>query len=295
MKHALFRLLILIGIAASSPALACQGRPFGQPAATVGIPSLTLAYSGTLAIGYIPVTVTLPPVMNGNCHLSLMIEAGFPMQLSLQHTQSPQHGLTYTIGSPFEFNGSGFHNYMYASQGQIYEYQIPVRIPADQTGKPAGSYHRYLSIRLINAINGSPFSDILVLVAAQVATSCTLPPPSLASLDFSSAIINGNIPTPFQRTFSFFNAGCNGPARLSLSGQPLRATSNAEIHFTASAILGGTGVTLNTREGAQSFSNAISAPVSGAIPISVTVLPTSSPLPAGDYSSVLTVSLEPVQ
>lgn len=296
MKQRLLQLLILFWISTGTSAFACQGRPFGQPTATVGIPALTLSYSGALAIGTIPVTVTLPPVMNGNCHLSLMVEAGYPMQLTLQHAQTPQNMLTYSIGSPFEFNGSSFHTYMYAAQGQVYDFQVPVRIPANQNRKPAGPYQRYLSIRLLNTINGAAFSDIPVLVTAQVAGTCTLPPPTTSVLDFSPAIVNGSIPVAFQRSLSFSNAGCNGPARLTLAAQPLtKPGGGTPIHFSASAVLGGTAVSLDTQATASSFTNAISAPESGSVPVTVTVLPTAAPLPAGIYSSHLRVSLEPAQ
>lgn len=289
-------LMLLFALSTDASAQQCQGRPFGNPTATVGIPSLTFAYSGQLAIATIPVTVTLPPLMNGNCNLSLLVEAGYPMQLTLPNTQTPQNTLTYSIGTPFEFNGSNFSTSMYATQGQIYDFQIPVRIPANQTGKPAGAYQRYLSIRLLNTINGAAFSDIPVLVTAQVADTCTLPPPSLSALDFSPAIVNGTIPAPFQRSFSFANAGCNGPARLTLTAQPLtKPGGSTPIHFSASAILGSTAVSLDTQISASSFATFISAPVSAMLPVTVTVLPTITPLQAGHYSSNLRVSLEPAQ
>lgn len=286
--------LSLWGVAA--PVQACQGRPFGNPTATVGVPSLTMTYSGQLAVATIPVTVTLPPLMNGGCNLSLSVEAGHPIQLTLQHTQSAQHTLTYSIGSPFEFSGTSFHTYMYATQGQVYSFEIPVRIPANQPQKAAGTYQRTLSIRLINTINGAPFTDIPVLVSAHIAGTCTLPPPPTSVLDFSPGIINGAIPAPFQRTVSFANAGCNSPARLTLSAQPLmKAGANSPIHFSAHAVLGSNAVTLDTQSATTSFANGISAPASTILPIAVTILPTVTPLQAGTYSSSLRVSIEPAQ
>lgn len=289
-------LMILFCVSTNASAQQCQGRPFGNPTATVGIPSLTLTYSGQLAIGTIPVTVNLPPVMNGNCNLSLSVEAGYPMELTLQHTQAPQHTLTYSIGSPFEFSGTSFHTFMYATQGQVYDFQIPIRIPANQIGKPAGNYQRYLSIRLLNTINGAAFSDIPVLVTAEVAGTCTLPSPTTSVLDFTPAIVNGSIPAAFQRSVSFSNAGCNGPARLTLTAQPLsKLGGTTPIHFSASAMLGSTAVSLDTQISTSSFANFISAPASSVVPVSVTVLPTATPLQAGHYSSTLRVSLEPAQ
>lgn len=289
-------LILLCAFSTEASAQQCQGRPFGNPTATVGVPSLTIAYSGQLAIGTIPVTVTLPPLMNGNCSLSLMVEAGYPMQLTLQHAQTPQNTLTYSIGNPFEYNGSSFTTYMYATQGQVYDFQIPVRIPANQTGKPAGAYQRYLSIRLLNTINGGAFSDIPVLVTAQVAGTCTLPPPTTSLLDLTPAIVNGTVPAAFQRSFSFANAGCNGPARMTLTAQPLtKPGGSTPIHFSASAMLGSTAVSLDTQISTSSFANFISEPVSAMVPVTVTVLPTAMPLQAGHYSSNLRVSLEPAQ
>lgn len=289
-------LVALYLLLTSLPALSCQGRPFGQPGANVGLSSLPLTYSNSTATANIPVTVTLPPVMNGNCNLALIVGTGYPTAFTLINNQNPQNALTFTIGGPFEFNGDTFSMSMYATQGQIYNFQIPVIIPANQTGKPAGSYQHNLRIRLVNVITGGAFAETYVPVTATIATTCVLPPPSLSALDFSSAIGNGAITTAFQRTFSFANAGCSGPARLSLSGNAMALPgSQARIHYSASAMLGSTNVFLDTRTATSSFANAVSAPVSSMIPVTVTALPTATQLPAGTYSATLRVSLEPSQ
>jgi hypothetical protein len=289
-------LAIVFSIGAPLATSACEGRPIGQPTLSVHTSSVMLNYSGAVAITNVPVTVTLPALMSKNCNLGLLVEAGYLEPSNLPNTQYPQHALTYGVGSPFESDGSTAIYRMYATQGQVYEFDIPIRIPANQINKPAGEYRRSLSIRLINMLIGNSFYDGTLLVTATINTSCTLPPPSLSVLDFSGAVVNGTIPAPFERSLSFSNAGCNGPAKLTLAGQALAHTNgSAQIHYTASAILGASATKLDTQSAAFAFANAINAPASNLIPVSITVLPTTTPLLAGTYSSILRVSLEPSQ
>lgn len=296
--HIGWLLTILLSAFATHTAYACQGRPYGSPTFTIG-PSLTLNYSGTLTAGSIPVTVTMPTGMITHCNLGFLVYTEpRPIVWTLQSTQSPQSTLSYSITAPFEYTGDSMIHRIYATKVQTFEFSIPFQIPANQTGRPAGSYQRVFTTRLYNVITGGAFQETSVLVTVNIAPSCTLPPPTASVLDFSPAIQNGRIPATYQRTLSFNNAGCNGPARITLSGQPMKIPGNAtapSIHYAANAILGNAAVTLDTRASSSSIANMVTAPVSGSIPVSITVLPTAAPLLAGTYSSVLQVSLEPSQ
>ena len=276
---------------------ACDGRPFGSPTLTLNTTNISLTYSGTSAHSYIPATVTLPSGFSGTCTLVIDVFTNqHPMQSTFEHTQASQNTLNFYLPPPFEWNGGSYIQWIYGGQGQVIETNIPFTIPANQLNKPAGLYRRDFIVRLRNVIRGGYYFEGYLTASATVATSCNLPPPSLSSVDFSGAVINGTIPAPFQRSLSFSNAGCNSPARLTLAGQALRhPNSPARIHYTASAILGASAITLDTQTSAFVFANAIGAPASNSIPVSITVLPSTAPLPAGTYSSILRVSLEPSQ
>ena len=283
-------LAVLFWLVANTDAHACS---YGASYPSFTVTSLNLAYTETLATGTIQFTVTMPSRLTGSCTLALTMAN---VQTSLQNIQNPQAMLAYTIGAPFYFSGTNVLYQFPASQGQVILVAMPVHIPANQLGKPSGTYQRLLSVSLKNVVMGSNYQETPVLITATVAPSCVLPAPTLSAVDFTAALHNGHIPAPFQRALTFNDAGCNGPARLTLSGQPMRKPSSTDaIHYSANAIFGGTPLTLDTRAGGIAFANAIGAPQTGPIPLSVTVLPTAAALSAGTYRSTLRVSLEPAQ
>lgn len=285
-------LAVLFWLLANADARACSS---GASHPSFTVTSLDLAYAESLATGTVQFTITMPTGFTGSCYLALHV--GNPQTIqSLQHAHNPQATLSYSLGAPFYFTGAAMAYQFAAAPAQVLSISMPVHIPANQTGKPAGTYQRLLNVRLNNVVRGGTFQETTFLIAATIAPSCVLPPPTLAALDFSGAIHNGTIPAAFQRTLSFNDAGCNGPARLTLSGQPMRKPSSTDaIHYSANAIFGGTPLTLDTRAGGIAFANTISAPQTGPIPLSVTVLPTAAALSAGTYRSTLRVSLEPAQ
>lgn len=281
-------------VGAAHQSIACIGRPTAYPTITHET-SVSITYTGALAHGTAVATIRFPPGFTGICGTSLVLRPN-TLVLTLQHAQNPQAALTYGFSHTFWFTGDSFVTDVYGGPGQVVDVSIPFMLPANQTGKPAGLYQQHFNLRLLNRTNGGLYHESHINLSATVASSCTLPHPSLSALDFTPAIVNGTIPTAFQRSFSFANAGCNGPARLTLAAQPLtKPGGGTPIHFSASAVLGGTAASLDTQATASSFTNAISAPDSGSVPVTVTVLPTAAPLPAGIYSSYLRVSLEPAQ
>lgn len=281
-------------VAASDHSLACIGRPTAYPTATHDN-SISITYSGALRHGTVPLSVQFPTGFTGLCGAAFVIRTS-PIVQSLPHSQIPGAVLNYGFSHTFYFTGDSWIADIYGGPGQTVDLNIPFIIPANQINKPAGTYAIQFNTRLINRNNGAIFHESYINLAATVASSCTLPPPSLSALDFTEAIINGKIPAAFQRTFSLSNAGCNGPARLSLAALPMiRSGGGAPIHFSASAVLGGTNVVLDTQIASASSVSNITAPEYGSVPVTVTVLPTAVPLAAGTYSSILRVSLEPAQ
>lgn len=291
-RHAIFLLSFVFWLLASAEAHACSSAA-NYP--TLTVTPLSLAYTETPATGTVQFTITMPTGFTGSCYLALHV--GNPQTIqSLQHAPNPQATLSYSLGAPFYFTGAAMAYQFAAAPAQVLSISMPVHIPANQTGKPSGTYQSLMEVRLSNVVRGGNYKVTTVLIEAIVAPSCTLPPPTLSALDFSAAIHNGTIPVAFQRTLSFNDAGCNGPARLTLAGEPMKRVGGIEtIHYSASAILGGTPVTLDTRTGPFAFANAVSAPQETPIPLSVTVQPTPGALAAGTYRSTLRVSLEPAQ
>jgi hypothetical protein len=256
----------------------------------------TVNYTGDRIVGSIPYTVQFPPNFPANCPISLTIYTNPMGQFTLPNVQNGQASLAFSITSPFDWNGYEFYTFITGGPNLTWTSTIPVLLSANQTGKPPGTYQRLFTFRLNNVIRGGTLYEGNVQFSATVASTCTLPPPSSTVLDFSPAIVNGSIPAPLQRTLSFNNAGCNGPAKLTLAGHPMKVPGNADsIHYSASAALGNTPVLLDTRTSAVAFANAVTAPQSGQIPVTITTLPTSAKLAAGTYTSTLRVSLEPAQ
>lgn len=277
---------------ACGAASACTGKYGEAPAISIN-QHPEFNYTGAAITRNVEFVITTPAGFNGQCLIGLIVEIPYNGQ-NLFHAQG-LGALPYSVGGPFDNQGAWLHQ-IYMTQSQTASVVMTITIPANYNRAPAGRYKRYLITRLTNLVRGGNFSETTLSIGATVSSSCALSAPSLSSLDFSSAISNGTIPTSSQRTLSFDASGCNGPARLTLTGQPMtRAGSLASIHYSATATLGGTPVTLDTRNTSASSANNISAPDAGQIPMTITVLPSSVPLAAGTYSSILRVGLEPAQ
>lgn len=275
----------------ASPSFACGYGPqvsFAQPS--------PVAYTEAGANFTVPATITFPNGFHGSCFVSAVINNAPYLFQNLLHSPQSSNGLTVHVLSPFWFTGTEYMTQFTGVQNQILTMNIPLSIPANQFGRAAGTYQNTFTLHLKNIMGGT-FQSLPLVLSAHIQPSCSLPPPSVASLDFSAGIHNGIVAMPVQHTLTFANAGCTGPARLSLSGQPLRLPNNptATLHFTSTASLGSANVSLDTRQDFSAFTVAHSAPASGTIPLAITLLPTANQLPAGTYSSVLTVSLEPAQ
>lgn len=292
MTHIIALAIIAVGtLIFASPSSACGHGPqisFAQPS--------PVAYTEAGANFTVPATITFPNGFHGSCFVSAVINNAPYLFQNILHSPQSSNGLTIHVLSPFWFSGTEYVTQFTGMQNQNLTMDIPLSIPANQLGRAAGTYQNTFTLHLKNIMGGT-FQSLPLVISAHIQPSCTLPPPSVASLDFSAGIHNGIVTMPVQHTLTFNNAGCTGPARLSLSGQPLRLSNNpiAALHFTSTATLGSNSVNLDTRQNTSAFTIANSAPASGTIPLSITLLPNGNRLPAGTYSSVLTVSLEPAQ
>ena len=285
-----------IRAAFSAVAIAAGGTKASACATTFTIePFGALVYQGQSVTGTVRFTATTGS-FNGSCMLGYSLGTWQTVH-ALTHTQNPQATLPYSIGSPFWHSGLSYRNQFQVMQRQVVTIDMPVTIPANFLGRPAGTYRQIIPVDLMNTVVGGTLATQTLVMNVTVPSTCTLPPPSQALVDFSGAVDGGEIRVPYQQSISFSNAGCTGPARLSLSALPLRAEGNAgdTIHFAAAATLGSTSVTLDTRVAETSFATQITAAESGIIPLSITALPTTGTLAAGTYSSTLRVRLEPAQ
>lgn len=127
--------------------------------------------------------------------------------------------------------------------------------------------------------------------------SCILPSPSVAHLNFSGGIVNGQVTPHYTLSTVINGASCSGAAKLILRGVPLRTGLNPAahfdnaIHYRATAKMGSAATVLLT----DSTSEAMVAllPTSGPLAVDVSLIAKGKPLVAGSYSSILSVVLEP--
>lgn len=171
----------------------------------------------------------------------------------------------------------------------------------------AGSYSDGVLLKVLD--RSSNHYDIVeyrtFTVSSAVQQSCNLPPPSVASLNFTSAISNG-LPNATTLTVTFSGVACSAPARIRLSGEALKnaaigpvANFDNFINWQATATFGAANVVLDTNPGslAQATSaaqNVVSGPtLSATISLSVRLM-AGQRIIAGHYSSILTVTIDPV-
>lgn len=186
---------------------------------------------------------------------------------------------------------------------------IRVRIPAGQV-VGSGTYQDNLVQLLLIGLDNSnqpQSSKTGPLFAPQttVIAKCTMPPPSSSSLNFSSAISNGQPNEAMKQTVSFSNVQCTAPTKLRLTGAALQPTPaigprsgfDNFINFRAQGSFGSATSTLTTTQTSQSVDSsqknvASGATTSGQIDVDVNLV-NGQPIIAGSYSGTLTVSIDP--
>jgi hypothetical protein len=157
------------------------------------------------------------------------------------------------------------------------------------------------------AISSVPLKSITLGASATVIKACKLDPPSLTSLNFNSAIINGRASPGVTKTTSFTNVQCTAPTIVRLSGAALQpvsaiaAPSNFDnvIGWKAVGTFGGATSTLTatastpTTADSTTKNAASGATSNGTIGVTVNLLDSGKPILAGTYSGVLTVTIDP--
>lgn len=185
---------------------------------------------------------------------------------------------------------------------------VRIRIPAGQTGATAGSYlDTSVTIGIYELLFGLPFrivDEASFSVSALIVGSCVLPAPDVSNLNFTSAISSG-IPNPgFVLRSTFTGVSCTSPSRIRLTGSQMAPTPATGaiagfdnfINYQAIGQFGAATATLRTDTATQVTStgtNVVSGAVTGAtITVDVNLL-AGQPIIAGNYSSILTVTIDP--
>jgi len=127
--------------------------------------------------------------------------------------------------------------------------------------------------------------------------------PEPDAINFSDDIGGDGRPEGAARAVELSEAACNTAARLKLSGAPLAHQAGSElsgfdsfINFEAQANFGFVSTVLTTVQAMQT-EETVSAPTTGTAtaPVEVTVrLLAGRVLAAGNYSGLLTITLEPL-
>lgn len=276
-------------IAATSP---CVSPTNTWPVLDIS-PTPSMSYQGLAASITVTINVTTPSNARSTCQASLQLDPGS----SGDRLYGPAGAsLAYQASSLFPWDPGWNRVQIAIPPNATKTYSFTFSLPAGQA-PPVGAYSRSFELRLYDTLLGGMIRSNQFTISATVTTTCDLPPPDLAALDFSAAVHAGRIPTQVQQQVTFRNAGCNGPTRLTLSGTAMRnptSPDQAEIPYTATALIGSRQLTLDTVTAGSAFIETSAATGGGNIPVTITVPPTGV-LPAGRYRSTLTVSLAPAQ
>ncbi len=144
-------------------------------------------------------------------------------------------------------------------------------------------------------------------VTATVIKICRLNPPSVTSMNFSSAITNGRANPGSIQTTTFSSVQCTAPTIVRLTGAALQPTPaigarpnfDNYIGWSAVGTFGSASVTLNatttvsTTVDSPTKNTTSGATTSGTIGVSVNLLDSGRPIQSGSYSGVLTVTIDP--
>lgn len=300
-------------------------------AACSGLNQVTVSVTpGPVISGYDPftfgdtvrsMTLTVRNLANPQCDvgISFVRSAGTPARMANGGSTLPyditrsgggstlitQTGYT-GIGTPPAANRIDFLNIPGNSSASA---NIELRVPQGQV-VPSGPYADAITITTFRLQNGSnqpnaqgptfPFTPQATVIA-----KCTMPPPSSSSLNFSSAISNGQPNEAMKQTVSFSNVQCTAPTKLRLTGAALQPTPaigprsgfDNFINFRAQGSFGSATSTLTTTQTSQSVDSsqknvASGATTSGQINVDINLV-NGQPIIAGSYSGTLTVSIDP--
>lgn len=194
------------------------------------------------------------------------------------------------------------------SPGQSVSISVRIRVAGGQIAGP-GQYTDDLAEVRVYAVTETGSGTLLdaraLTTTVAVNAICVLPTPDRSVIDFTPDIGARGIPTEVWRSVAFPGARCNAPARLSLTGDAMRHESqpgsppglDAFINYWAEASFGAALTTLVTdadegEESATSGSQASDGSLTDDLILRVRLI-AGQPLVAGNYSAMLTVSVDP--
>ncbi|MBI1385800.1 MAG: hypothetical protein GC150_12900 [Rhizobiales bacterium] len=240
----------------------------------------------------------------GSCNVSALIREAPAVANPVKEMKKGADTLSYRAlsASPLSFTVPG--------NGQA-SVTVFVRIEAALNPfLPAGLYED-AGINEVYIYEGNTASDAAVraqapfVATATVAAACDLPPPDVATLDFSSAISNGLANTGAVLSSGFSGVRCTSPASITLTADALRRSPSGApvagfdnfINFRAEASFDGANVVLETEgdsgdETATSAGQSSAATSGGSVVVDVNLM-AGNPILAGAYSGVLTVAVDP--
>jgi hypothetical protein len=141
-------------------------------------------------------------------------------------------------------------------------------------------------------------------LSGSVTRACQFTMPTSPTLNFTAAISNG-LPRPgYVQSVTFQNVSCTAPSLVRLSGNAMLLTQpgspspafDDQINYRAAANFSGANVVLDTSVSSDAASTsrntAAGAVTQGVVRVDVNLL-AGKPLLPGNYSSVLTVSIDP--
>lgn len=179
-------------------------------------------------------------------------------------------------------------------------------IPANQTAAAAGAYADNDVLVYLYAYRfGWNFVRTYALrLRATIDQTCVMSAPSPATLDFTSAISLGLPNAAVVLSSSIGGVNCTSASRVTVSGAMMQRTPAVGaipgldnfIHWQATASLGSASATLSTNAGSSTTSasyNVLSGTtVGGVVGVDVNLIQ-GQPLQSGNYTGVLTVTVDP--
>lgn len=265
---------------------------------TVTISNPNTAGNPTCRVGLSFTRPTLPATMtNGSTTLQYSIESTGGATL-LQTT-----GFAF-LSSPPSANRID----VTLAGGATVNVNVRIRIPAGQTSATSGSYtDGTVTVGIYELFFGLPIRIVdeqNFTVNASITGTCTLPAPDQSNLNFTPAITTG-MPNPgYVLRSTFSGVTCTAPSRIRLTGSPMVTTPptapvsgfDNEINYLAIAQFGAATTVLGTDVATQTTSASTNVPSGGVSGATITVdvnLLAGQPIIAGDYASVLTVTIDP--
>jgi hypothetical protein len=274
----------------------------------------SITFTGTSLASYNPFTsyspqlVTVTVSANGPCGA---VELAFLSPSTLARMSGPDL-LSYDVqqqaGGTSLLYGGGIPSstaHIDIGAGNVGSATVQVSVPAGQV-VPDGAYG---DTGLAAHVFDKADSTFTLLKAAampvtgSVAKVCQFTAPTSPTLNFTSAIANGQPNPGHVRSVTFDGVSCTSPTIVRLSGDAMQlqpaGTSpgfDSHIHYRASARFNAASAVLDTSvasEASAGTPNTTSgATVNGSITVDVNLL-AGNPLLAGTYAATLTVSIDP--